>query len=196
MEIIAIIIIILGYILKAVYPKFKGYVGEEVAKKELKSLGSNYKVLNDIMVYSDNKTHQIDHIVVSKYGIFVIEMKNYGGKIVGKEKDNEWTQYIGKKVNKLRNPIIQNHGHILALKDVTKEKENKFITIVCFGNNVELDLKVYKDVVKLKNLNTTIKKYKTILIDNVDEIYDKINSANIIDKKERKNHVKNIKKQK
>ena len=35
------------------------------------------------MLEDENGTHQIDHIVISKYGIFVIEMKNYYGMIVG-----------------------------------------------------------------------------------------------------------------
>ena len=47
--------------------------------KILSSLDENeYKVLNDVMVRTQNgKTSQIDHIVVSAYGIFVIETKNY-----------------------------------------------------------------------------------------------------------------------
>lgn len=194
MEIFAILLIIIGTILKLVYPKFKGYVGEEVANRELNKLGDNYKVLNDIMVYSDNKTHQIDHIVVSKYGVYVIEMKNYGGTIKGKEKDDEWIQNIGTKTNKLKNPIKQNHGHILSLKDVTKEKENIFIPIVCFGNNVELKLDVTSKAVLLKNLNKTVKSYREVRIDNIDKVLTKINDANITDKKVRKEHVSNIKK--
>lgn len=194
MEIFAIILMIVCFLLKLIYPRFKGYVGEEIANSELNKLGNNYKVLNDIMVYSDNKTHQIDHIVVSKYGIFVIEMKNYGGSIKGKEKDEEWIQKIGTKTNKLKNPIKQNHGHILSLKDVTKEKENIFIPIVCFGNNVELRLDVTSKVVLLKNLNKTIKSYKDIKINDVDKIIEKITSANIPDKKVRKAHITTIKK--
>ena len=196
MEIFAIVLAILAYILKLLYPKFKGYIGEQVAKDELNRLGSNYKVLNDIMVFSDNKTHQIDHIVVSKYGVFVIEMKNYGGTVKGKEKDEEWIQNIGSKRNTLKNPIKQNHGHVLALKDVTKEKESIFIPIVCFGNNVELDLNVYSKVVKLKEINKTIKSFKEEKIKNVDKILELINKANITDKKARKQHVSSIKKNK
>lgn len=194
MEIFALILVIIAYLLKLVYPKFKGYIGEEIAKNELNKLGSNYRVLNDIMVFSDNKTHQIDHLVVSKYGVFVIEMKNYGGTINGKEKDEQWVQKIGTKTNQLKNPIKQNHGHVLALKDITKEKESIFIPIVCFGNNVDLNLNINSKVVKLKDINKTIKSYKEIKLKEVDKIYKTIESANITDKKKRKEHVSNIKK--
>jgi len=54
--------------------------------------------------------------VVSNYGIFVIETKNYKGWIIGNEFDDYWTQVIFKRKEKLYNPIKQNYGHIQALK--------------------------------------------------------------------------------
>ena len=194
MEVITLILIVFLYILKLIIPKYKGQLGEKIAKKELEKLNKDYLILNDIMVYSDNKTHQIDHIVISKFGIFVIEMKNYGGKIFGKENDKIWTQKIGRKTNKLNNPIIQNNGHILALKDITKEKKDIFISIVCFGNNVELNIDNCKNVIKLDKLNKIIKSYKEIKLNNIEKIYNQIKELNITSKKERKNHIKNIKK--
>ncbi len=194
MEIFALISLIIAYLLKLIYPKIKGQVGEYRVNKELSKLGNEYIVLNDLMIFSDNKTHQIDHAIVSKYGIFVIETKNYSGKIVGKINDKEWTQYIGKKANKMKNPIIQNHGHILALKDITKEKENNFIPIVCFHDEVELKVESSRAIVKFSNLNKKIKEYKEVKIKNKDNIVEIIKNNNIIDKNKRKEHVKNIKK--
>lgn len=195
MELFALILFIIASLLKFIYPKLKGQVGELRVNKELNKLGNDYIILNDLMVYSDNKTHQIDHAIVSKYGIFVIETKNYGGKLVGNIKDKEWTQYIGKKINKMKNPINQNHGHILALKDVTKEKESNFIPIVCFNDDVELKVENSKAIVKFSNLNKRIKEFKEIKINNVDKIVDILKKSNIEDKSKRKEHVKNIKKQ-
>lgn len=193
MEIFALIALVLAYILKSIYPKIKGQVGELSVKRELNKLGKDYTVLNDLLIFSDNKTHQIDHAVVSKYGIFVIETKNYGGKLVGNVNDKEWTQYIGKKINKMKNPITQNHGHILSLKDITKEKESVFISIVCFHDNVELKLDSYNNVVLLSKLNKKIKEFKEIKIKDPDAIVEIIKKNNIEDKSKRKEHVKNIK---
>ncbi len=194
MEILALILIVLGYLFKSKLSQIKGNIGEEKVKIELNKLGKNYLILNDIMIYSDNKTHQIDHLVISDYGIFVIEMKNYSGTIIGKENEKTWTQKIGKQTNKLNNPIIQNHGHILALKDITKEKEKNFISIVCFGNQVTLKVNE-SNVVKLKELNKKIKSYKTVKLNNKKELYNIIMNSNITDKNERKKHVKTIKQQ-
>jgi len=83
--------------LKLLYPKLKGIIGEHWVKQELNKLSKNdYTVLNDIMLEDDIGTHQIDHLVISKYGIFVIEMKNYSGKIIGDEYKDTWIQYLGK----------------------------------------------------------------------------------------------------
>ena len=92
------ILITLCVLLKLYYPKFRGFMGEFWVKLELKKLSKKeYIVLNDIMLADENGTHQIDHLVISKYGIFVIEMKNYYGLITGDEYKDSWTQHLGKK---------------------------------------------------------------------------------------------------
>ena len=72
-----IILFSISLLLKIYYPKFRGLMGEFWVKIELNKLPKNeYIVLNDIMIYDNNRTHQIDHIVISNYGIFVIFLTN------------------------------------------------------------------------------------------------------------------------
>ena len=54
------------------------------------------------MIKSKNKTHQIDHVIVSSKGIFSVETKNYSGRIYGEDNQKEWTQVLnyGKVKNK------------------------------------------------------------------------------------------------
>lgn len=86
-----IILIILCILIKIYYPKFRDFMGEFWVKLELNKLPKNkYIILNDIMIKDDKGTHQIDHLVLSEFGIFVVEMKNYYGLIKGKEFDNKW----------------------------------------------------------------------------------------------------------
>ena len=101
-----LIIIILSILMEFLYPKFRGYMGEFWVKLELKKLSKKeYIILNDIMLRDRNGTHQIDHLVISKYGIFVIEMKNYYGLITGNEYKDNWCQHLGKKKYFFKNPI-------------------------------------------------------------------------------------------
>ena len=84
-----ILLIILIVLLILVFSKFglfisSGEYGERRIKKCLSSLPEEeYFVLNDLYLKNGAKTTQIDHIVVSIYGIFVIETKTYKGWIYG-----------------------------------------------------------------------------------------------------------------
>ena len=76
---------------------------------------------------------QIDHVVVSIYGIFVIETKNYSGWIFGDENSQYWAQVIYKTKNRFYNPILQNRGHIKALQGLLQDYSHiRYIPIVVF----------------------------------------------------------------
>lgn len=114
-----ILLFFLGIALKLFYPKFRGIMGEFWVRKELEKLPKNkYTILNNIMLSDDFGTHQIDHIVLSNYGIFVIETKNYYGLIKGRDHDKNWCQFLGKRKYYFLNPIHQNYGHIKALSNL------------------------------------------------------------------------------
>ena len=101
------ILFILCILIEIYYPKIRGFFGEFWVKLELKRLPKDkFIILNDIMIKDDNGTHQIDHLVLSEFGIFVIEMKNYYGGIAGNENQEYWFEYIKKKRYKFDNPII------------------------------------------------------------------------------------------
>ena len=110
-------VVVLLLILRLNMPKIKGSVGEAKAARQLSKLDrEEYRVINDILVTSHGHSSQIDHIVVSRFGIFVIETKHYKGWIHGGENSEYWTQSIYNHKNKFRNPIKQNAGHIRACK--------------------------------------------------------------------------------
>lgn len=189
-----IIMAILAILIDIFYPKFRGFMGEFWVKQELKKLPKDkYMVLNDIMVSQNNITHQIDHLIVSQFGIFVIEMKNYYGLILGDEYKDKWIQYLGKKKSYFLNPIHQNYGHVKSLEESLNLDNKYFIPIVCFSNQAKLKIESKSSVVPLDYLVSTIKSYQNIMIESdLKEISNKIVNLNITDKNERKKHVKNI----
>lgn len=186
--------IIFGILSVVFYKKMRGFMGEFWVKTELNKLPKDkYTILNDIMIKSTQGTHQIDHIVISKFGIFVIEMKNYYGLITGDEYKDKWIQHLGKNKYYFHNPIHQNYGHVKALKELLQLDESKFISIVCISNQAKLKVKA-KNVTQLDYINDLIKSYNNeILTDDLTEIKNKLEESNILDKKIRKNHVQNIK---
>ena len=99
--------------------KGKGYLGEAVVGLAvLRRLDSRlYRVFHDLYLpRPDGKgTTQIDHVVVSRYGIFVIETKNMTGWIFGDANSRQWTQSIYSKKQRFQNPLHQNALHVNAL---------------------------------------------------------------------------------
>ena len=88
---ILLFLVILGFIfLVKKIPEIRGHIEEKKVSAFLATLPSyEYKIFNDILLATESGTTQIDHIVVSRFGIFVIETKNYRGWITGNENGSE-----------------------------------------------------------------------------------------------------------
>ena len=71
-------------------------------------------------------------IIVSKYGLFVIETKNMKGWIFGNPNEKTWTQKIYKKTNKFMNPVHQNYKHVKTIESLLGLDESKIHSIVVF----------------------------------------------------------------
>lgn len=144
--------------------KFKGDIGELVVAKFLNNLDKNsYRVIHDIKIENPTnhtKTSQIDHLVVSKYGIFVVETKAYKGKIYGKEYSRNWSQYLGNKKYDFMNPILQNYGHIKALESILEESypDMKYFSVIAFSPEANLDSVEVKEanICKISQVRKTI----------------------------------------
>ena len=187
------IIIFIALIMFIFGNRLRGLLGELKSSNVLNKLPSEYKKYSDLMLYSDHRTHQIDNLVISKYGIFVIEMKNYQGKVVGNEFSDKWTQYIGSKKNKFYNPIKQNYGHMRCLSDILNLGMNYFIPVIVFSNETEIDCDT-DYVINLKDLVKYILKQKRVMNIDVDRISEILEDNNITDRNVRNSHVKKLKK--
>ncbi|MGO2997400.1 MAG: NERD domain-containing protein [Moraxellaceae bacterium] len=121
---------------------FKGFLGETVINVAmwLKLEKDVYHRLNNITLpLANGGSTQIDHVIVSVYGIFVIETKNYKGWIYGKETQKQWTQAFpnGSKF-KFQNPLRQNYLHIKTLADLLGLELSYFHSMIAFIGECEL----------------------------------------------------------
>src|ERR1035437_6229801 len=84
----------------------KGGVGEIMGSFAHKVMldKSIYREINNVTIPTANGTTQIDHVIVSRYGIFVVETKNMDGWIFGDEKNPQWTQSLFGKKFKFQKP--------------------------------------------------------------------------------------------
>ncbi len=192
---LVIIIVILGALYAIFEAKIKGIIGEKAVAVAMSGLPKEqYRVLNDIMLRTAYGTTQIDHVVVSVYGIFVIETKNYKGWITGSEYGDNWTKNMYGKKYTFRNPLKQNYAHVKALEEKLELTEDKFIPIVAFSGNSSIKVKTKSPVVYIGQLRRVIKGYKDVKFQEseLDALVAKVQSSNITEKEVRKEHVKQI----
>jgi hypothetical protein len=123
----------------------------------------DYYATHDITIPIEDGTSQIDHVVVSKYGVFVIETKGHKGQIYGQEQEYQWTCINGGK-RSLYNPLKQNNGHIKALIGLTGLSDSKFINIVIFSENPTFKTELPKNVLKFYEVIDYIKSFKTDIL--------------------------------
>ena len=128
---LALIVIIVA-LLKT--PKVKGMFGESVVNLLAKIMldKDDYHLIKNVTLRTGDGTTQIDHVIISKYGIFVVETKNMKGWIFGSPNQNTWTQKIYKSTSKFQNPLHQNYKHVRALASLLGIPEAKFYSVVAF----------------------------------------------------------------
>jgi hypothetical protein len=91
----------------------------------LRGLNENrYFVFRDLIIpssYSGLSFTQIDHVVVSRHGIFCIETKSTKGNIYGYSRQEKWKQYLNDgSIFSLNSPFRQNYHHVKSLELLLK----------------------------------------------------------------------------
>ncbi|MDE6632290.1 MAG: NERD domain-containing protein [Muribaculaceae bacterium] len=127
-----------------------GKRGERIVAKELAKLKKKeYIIINDLLLPTSNgRTSQIDHMVISTRGIFVIETKNHAGRISGGEHAQYWQQHLSSQTKTLYNPLLQNRSHLRAVRRLLPKLDAElFSTMVVFTEAWRLDIKA-EDIIK------------------------------------------------
>lgn len=166
-----------------------GIKGEKSVYKKLKKLSNEYKIYNDIQLFYNGEGAQIDHLVISPYGIFCIESKNLKGKIVGNGQNNQWVlkktgKHGGQYEKEFYNPCMQCSGHSHVVEGILKRggvQRIRIYPIVVFNENNAQSIYVTKcnmPVIKgdrlIEQINNYSKRTKPIKKDVFDKVEDTI----------------------
>lgn len=148
-------------------PWFKGIVGEWIVnlliKKNFKL--PEYTLFKDILLPTEDGTTQIDHILVSPFGLFVIETKNMKGWIFGSEKQAKWTQQIYKHKSSFQNPLRQNYKHCKVIQDLLGLDDSCIQSVVVFVGESVFKTQMPKNVIRAAGLKGFIKSFNTRVLD-------------------------------
>lgn len=170
----------------------RGNMGERRVFGELKLLPDNYHVLNDVTVKVESDEAQIDHLVLSPYGIWSVETKSHLGRIYGKENDRNWTQKKKSDKGKIYtttfyNPVAQNAVHCKRIGDFLNKKIGMTIpvrSIVVFTSADQLNIQTNTPVVTPKQLRQTIQTIdrdnKVITDDTIKRIIQAVSQSRMV----------------
>ncbi len=104
-------------------PAYRGWWGEYKVNLMLRlCLSGEYRIFANTIYRGQHKgeSTQVDHIVISRFGIFVIETKTLKGRIiVDPLKPDQWTQIVGRRRYTLDHPLKQNYAHTKAIQHIT-----------------------------------------------------------------------------
>jgi hypothetical protein len=115
-------------------PQVKGWIGEILLHLRLRWAldRQRYRLFHNLILPTSDGSTQIDHVLVSRHGIFVIETKHYGGWIFGGQHDRRWTQKFPRRSHTFQNPLRQNHKHVRALAALTGVDDRLLVSLVVF----------------------------------------------------------------
>jgi hypothetical protein len=120
-------------------PERKGARGERLVHNALSSVlnEQEYRVLTDLILPVASGTTQIDHLVLSRFGIFVIETKNMSGWIFGGADQQKWTQVQKRSKRRFQNPFRQNYAHVKAVQEILQVDQKALHNLVVFTGTAE-----------------------------------------------------------
>lgn len=151
------VIIVIALVTKLKKPSItKTKLAELKVNEALRNLDMKLYVLfeNVILPSAGNTAHtEVDHIVVSPFGVFCIETKSHNGSIYAYEKNKNWAQYLGGQKFTFHSPYRQNYKHVKAIEAlIGKGLKAPVHSYIVFPNaqKVVTDSKcVYDDVDRL-----------------------------------------------
>ena len=119
---------------------FKGQRGERRVRRMLRRglKAPHYVALHNITLDAPGGSTQIVHVVVSRFGLFVIETKNLQGRITGSERQPAWTQTLGQHTFAFQNPLRQNYRHTQALASALQLAPEQVHSVVAFVGRSQL----------------------------------------------------------
>lgn len=144
---------------------FQGWLGEKIVifNMWLHLNAKTYQRMHNVIVPSKKGTAQIDHLLVSPYGIFIVETKNRKGWIFGSSDESRWVQVLFRTKYFFQNPTWQIYGQKSALSEYLNIDAQLIHSIVYFVGNCEFKTDMPTNVIN-SGLCSYIEKYQDQLL--------------------------------
>lgn len=140
-------LVVLGIYLKR---KIASHTPDQLSERELATAAlaslrrlpkDSYQIISSVLVprLDGRGTTCLHHLVLSRFGFFVIHIQDELGQISGEKKDSKWSAKTGNAVESFVNPLIRNRYHVKALSRFLGLPEALFHSIIYFPNVVSFE---------------------------------------------------------
>ena len=173
----------------------KGWFGEKKSSFSMwLSLDqTTYRRFHDLILPTANGTTQIDHVLVSPYGLFIVETKNRTGWIFGSEDQPKWTQSLYGKKFSFQNPLRQTFRQKKSLAEFLEVDERLIRTVVYFVGDCEFKTPLPPNVLR-RGLGRYVKSFRTIVLasDEIDRVVARLERHVSESKLTSRDHVRSL----
>lgn len=134
--------------------RYKGWLGERRVRLALRRQfgGTDCQSFSNLLLPTKDGSTQLDHVLITPQGVFVIETKNMQGLISGGRQDRHWTQEIGGQMRSFQNPLHQNYKHTKTLHELLGIPEQQIFSLVVFVGRSSFSEAMPDNVVDLDGL--------------------------------------------
>lgn len=152
-----------------------------------------YSRFHDVIIPSKNGTTQIDHLLVSPYGVFIVETKNINGWIFGSEEQPRWTQVLYSKKYSIQNPIRQAFRQKKVLSEYLNLAESVIHTVIYFVGDCKFKTQLPANVIK-SGLGSYVKQYRNQILstEEISHILTKLEKHTLESTFSTKDHIKSL----
>lgn len=207
-----IIVIAMIFIIRLVFALFSnhkvkkvGKAGEKKLFKILKSCktGNDYAAGNLYIPVANDNITELDGLFINERGIFVFEAKNYTGTIYGNDLSHDWSKTMftknGTEKKTFYNPIMQNSGHVRAVKNAIDLSNTPVFNVVAFADSADIT-KVetnspYTYVVNYREIPSLLRNTGTSAISRkeIKRLKDEFKKFKKVKKSTLRKHIKDVK---
>ena len=176
---------------------FKGIWGEFLIRVlvYIRLDKNQYHTFHNVILATPDGTTQVDHIIASRFGLFVVETKNMKGWIFGDPTQATWTQQIFKNKYKFQNPLRQNYKHTKALESLLGITSETIYSVIVFAGDSTFKTPMPKEVTYVRGFIPYIKSKTQQVLPNsqVEQVVSAIRSKKLESTfKAQREHVRNL----
>ncbi|WP_150910428.1 nuclease-related domain-containing protein [Marinobacter halotolerans] len=166
-------------------PWFKGKFGEFLVNFSAKWFldQSRYHLIKNVTLPTEDGTTQIDHVLVSEFGVFVVETKNMKGWIFGGPQQRFWTQKIYRSNHRFQNPLHQNYKHVKTLQTLVGLGDHQMRSVVVFVGDSTFKTPMPENVTEGLGYVRYVKAHRELVLSRaqVDEVRKKVAAGRLKD---------------